>query len=84
MPATELVTAVAVDGEVLGRWCDGCQSSAGFSARLWAMLPSGLRELGTIVGCDYCDPDAETIVCAFCPTSVNGGTAFHRHMLEPR
>lgn len=79
--ATELASAVAVADDVRSRWCGTCLTSAGYEADVYAMVPSGLQLIGTLTGCDRCDPDSVVIVCHYCPTTVSGGVAFHRHLV---
>ncbi|WBB94176.1 hypothetical protein [Verrucosispora sp. WMMC514] len=81
MRRVELVQAVAVGGDERPRWCDGCLTSAGYDADVWAMLPSGLILLGTFRACDTCDPDGQ-VVCAFCPTAVTDGGRFFAHIRD--
>ncbi|MFC0504215.1 hypothetical protein [Micromonospora costi] len=80
-PRMELVQAVAVSGDERTRWCDGCLTSAGFEAGVFAMLPSGLQLLATFQGCDRCDPDG-TLLCFYCPARVVGGAAFWLHIRD--
>lgn len=46
------------------------------------MTQSGLQRIGTLAGCDRCNPDSETIVCFYCQQPVDGGGAFHGHLVE--
>lgn len=79
---TELASAVAVAEDVRPRWCHTCNTSEGFEADVFAMVPSGLQKLGTISGCDRCDPVGVAILCHYCPTTVTSGDAFHRHLVS--
>lgn len=79
VPRRELVTAVAVASPDRTRWCDSCMSSDGFEADVFAMLPSGLQQIGLFQGCDRCDPDGR-IVCFYCAAPFVGGAAFWHHL----
>lgn len=81
MSRAELIQAVAVADDDRSRWCASCNTSEGFEADLFAMLATGLQKIGLFVGCDRCDPGSEKIVCHYCPRTIDGGVAFHRHLV---
>lgn len=78
---SELASAVAVAEDVSPRWCDTCQTSAGFAADIFAMVPSGLQKLGVFIGCDRCNPDG-LIICQYCGTPAAGGREFWQHIRD--
>lgn len=82
MARTELVSAVAVSEELRSRWCDSCQTSAGFEADIFAMVPSGLQKLGVFSGCDRCDPAGAVLICHFCGVGASGGGEFWEHIRD--
>lgn len=79
MPRMELVIHV-VAGTARTLWCDTCQTSEGYEADVFALVASGLQQLGTIAGCGRCDLDAGVIRCHYCPAVLADAGVFWRHM----
>lgn len=82
MTRFELVSAVAVAEDVRQIWCDTCLSSSAFEAVLFAMVPSGLQQIGTFRTCERCQPDQSTITCFYCTATADDGGRFWEHIRD--
>ncbi|MCX5066668.1 hypothetical protein OOJ91_12340 [Micromonospora lupini] len=81
-PRFELVGAVTAAEDVRSVWCDTCMSSNAFEAALFALVPSGLQQLGTFRTCERCNPDRSTLTCFYCGTTVDDGGRFWVHIRD--
>lgn len=44
-------------GEPRRKWCNRCLTSAGYEVDVFMLTINGLTSLGTISGCERCEPD---------------------------
>lgn len=59
MASTGNITIHIEPGEIRQRWCDICQTSAGYDVDLYMLWRDAPRYLKTISGCERCDDALE-------------------------